>query len=316
MAVELLSRVSLNVLSISNAPICVACSGGSDSVALLRLLCEHNSFRERLHVLHFDHGVRTTTSERDRIFVKKLSEHLGVPFHCKCLRNATKFNEDILRNLRMKFFHDVLQKLSTPFLLTAHQCNDVLEMFLMRLARGSSLEGLTAPQEIHNFRDGAIHLKPLLNVSKSELINYLRTIDQEWREDETNNEAIHVRNRVRLELLPLWKTFEHARNFEASLLLTRALLIDDLVALNWIVDKIFTKAYDKNCLLIDMIDDIPNAILRRVLYRFFNENGIGIGHRNIEMLQHAIARRSKFKLTITASIDCICDDTKLFLKKI
>ncbi|MDR2576488.1 MAG: tRNA lysidine(34) synthetase TilS [Puniceicoccales bacterium] len=308
-----LSPSVISVLRCSSAVICVACSGGSDSVALLRLLCDSDLQRDRLHVLHFDHGVRPTTSKRDRIFVEDLCAQLHVFFHCGYLQNAANCNEAALRHHRMSFFHGMLAELSTPYLLTAHQRDDVLETLLLRLARGSSLEGLVAPRERQCFRGGIIHLKPLLNISKVDLANYLRAIGQEWCKDETNGQLDHTRNRVRLELLPLWKTFEPERNFEASILRTRVLLLEDAEALGTLSEQLLERAQSGRQLALAPLQDAPKAILRRTLHLFFSHHGHVIGREQMEIFLRHVQTQQPCCVAINTSVQCICDGCKIML---
>jgi tRNA(Ile)-lysidine synthetase-like protein len=286
--------------------LCVACSGGSDSVALVHLLCAVPSLRRRLVLLHYDHRAGRETSERDRNFVQSLAARLDLPCEVATRGDGTGkiSNEEGLRALRMHWFRHCMARHGTPYLLTAHQRDDALETLLLRLARGGNLESLTAPREVQHFRDGSIHLRPLLHVPKADLVKFLRDNGWAWCEDETNSLPCHGRNRMRLQLIPLWRTFEAGRSWDRSLLRCRRLLVEDRDALAAWAGRIYARAREKNCLHTAPLLGEPVAIRRRVLHLYLTERRLCAGAAVVEKLLTAIAEKKSLRISLPGGVDC------------
>ncbi|MDR2030237.1 MAG: tRNA lysidine(34) synthetase TilS [Puniceicoccales bacterium] len=304
--VALSPAVLTAVGALPNCPLCVACSGGSDSVALVHLL-HASSLRERLVIVHFDHRAGRKTSARDGEFVKNLAWQLALPCEIatRALEEKIPSGESGLRMLRLKFFRRCMARHGTPFLATAHQRDDALETLLLRLARGGNLEALTAPRTVQRFRDGSIHLRPLLHSSKADLVKFLKVNGWTWCEDETNGMPCHTRNRIRLQLIPLWRTFEPRRNWERSLLRSRKLLEEDQDALASWAEKIYGQSIVGNCLKIFSLRSEPPAIQRRVLHRYFTDRELTVGAATVDALLTAIAENRKLRLTLPRGRNCL-----------
>lgn len=183
----------------------VGVSGGSDSVALLRILCE---LREqegiRLAVLHFNHGLRGADSDGDEKFVAELAAHLGLPFcsgreDVAGVARAKHWNlEDAARRLRYGFFAARVAEGRIDRVAVAHTADDQAETVLARVLRGTGPEGLAAIYPVN----GRV-VRPLLEVRRAELREYLHKLGQPWREDGSNYDRSRLRARLRHEVLPI-----------------------------------------------------------------------------------------------------------------
>ena len=191
----------------------VAVSGGLDSVGLLRLLLE--SRRELgivLSVVHFNHKLRGQESDADEQFVAALARKYRVDFHCDRGDVAAYATEKHLsieaaaRKMRYEYFDCLLRTEGLNRIATAHTLDDQAETVLMRVARGAGTRGLAGiyPQlAVHGSQfSGSSIVRPLLGIRRKELEAYLREVGQEWREDSTNRDLRHARNRVRHGILP------------------------------------------------------------------------------------------------------------------
>jgi tRNA(Ile)-lysidine synthase len=290
------------------SPLCVACSGGSDSTALLHLLHGRENLRPRLVVLHYDHGLRPS-SEGDCAFVQELSRQLKLPFHWERRGGGRPVGEDALRRDRMAFFQKIMAKLPSPYLLTAHHRDDGEETLLLRLGRGAGLDGLTALRPIERFRDGTVHLRPLLKVAKSELISYLTAAGLPWREDGTNGLPLYCRNRVRNELLPLWRTIEGRRNLGSSLARSRELLREDAEALTALAEGLYGQLQEGGALLLPSARATPRALLRRLLYLFFLDHCHVLTGPQADGILKKLGK--KFQLTLGPRLACHSDGAKI-----
>lgn len=179
----------------------VALSGGADSVALLTLLHAKGYDIEALHV---NFHLRGEESNRDEQFVSSLCKRLGIPLHIKHFetreyaRNRGISIEMAARELRYDWFEQMRQQLKAENIAVAHHRDDQTETVLLNLIRGTGIRGLAGMHPV----SGHI-VRPLLNVSRKEIVEYLHGINQDYVTDSTNLERDALRNRIRLDVIPL-----------------------------------------------------------------------------------------------------------------
>ena len=156
-----------------------------------------------LEVLHFDHGLRGEESDGDRRFVEELASRHGLPCHVEranvraAARGANL--EQTARQMRYGFFAAVRERRGLDVVATGHTASDQAETVLMRLLRGAGAESLAGIRPVN---DGWV-VRPLIEVTREQVRQWLRGEGLEWREDSSNSEMAFDRNRVRHELLPL-----------------------------------------------------------------------------------------------------------------
>lgn len=173
----------------------VGVSGGRDSMALLHL-CAEILPRSSLIVAHYNHNLRGKDSLKDRDFVETTARRLGIRFICEEGR-GTKTDEASLRKARIQFFKRVKKLHHAQAILLAHHAEDQLETFLMRLIRGSGMEGLRSMSSYT-----APFFRPLLKVSRTEINEYVKRHKIKFREDKTNREPHYFRNLIRHHIVP------------------------------------------------------------------------------------------------------------------
>ena len=176
-------------------------------MALLRLLDETaKDLGIVLGVVHFHHGIRGAEADTDEQFVRELARslkleiHVGsgdAPAHSKA---NSKSLETAARELRYGFFRELLSAENLDKIATAHTLDDQAETVLMRTIRGAGTKGLGG---VHPRQDEGRIIRPLLDFRRSEIEAYLRELKRPWREDSTNRDTHHARNKIRHELLPL-----------------------------------------------------------------------------------------------------------------
>lgn len=179
-------------------------SGGADSVCLLRMLCE---IREELKLtvicVHIEHGIRGEESRSDMEFVRRLCESLNVPlkiYEEDVPSYASDFSmtlEEAGRHIRYEAFRKEAKSFGADVIAVAHHLNDQAETVLFNLARGSGLRGVSGISA----RRGAI-IRPLLNVSRKQIEEYLQDIGQDYCVDSTNADTSYSRNGIRNIVLP------------------------------------------------------------------------------------------------------------------
>lgn len=185
----------------------VSVSGGPDSVALLSILHElKDEFQWNLEVAHINHKLRGKESDKDLEFVRKLADKNGLQFHSSHV-NTKKFAkdkklslEDAARQIRYNFLEKTTQKIKADKIALGHTQNDQAETVLMRLFRGSGTLGLSGIP----IRRGKF-VRPLLEVSREEVLKYLKQNKLSYRIDKSNLTAQFLRNRIRAKFLPWLK---------------------------------------------------------------------------------------------------------------
>jgi tRNA(Ile)-lysidine synthase len=175
-------------------PLVLAVSGGRDSMALLDVIARH--FRDRVAcVATFDHASgAAATAAAD--LVERSAKALGIPVRRGRMKSAARARREAeWREARWSFLHDAARE-AGAVVATAHTRDDQVETVLMRALRGSAargLSGLYAKSRV---------VRPLLTVSRGEVACYAAALGVEWIEDPSNVSRLHLRNRVRLDLLP------------------------------------------------------------------------------------------------------------------
>ena len=182
----------------------IGLSGGSDSVALTRLLLElspHGGFTIA-GLAHLNHGLRATAS-RDETFCRSFASAVGVVLSVGssdvgALARSQKLSlEDAARRERYAFLARAADDLGADVVAVGHTQDDQAETFLLKLMRGAGLAGLAGVYP----RKGRV-VRPLLDVSRADLRTYLLALGQPWVEDESNDDVANPRNRVRHRVLP------------------------------------------------------------------------------------------------------------------
>jgi tRNA(Ile)-lysidine synthase len=185
------------------ASICVALSGGVDSVALLCAARELASHRGgvRLRALHADHGLQPASHEW-AAFCLELCERLAVPCQVLELALAPRKGESVEAEARSERYAALAAAMHPgEYLLTAHHADDQLETVLLQLFRGAGVAGLAAMPESAALGPGH-HLRPLLQVPRAELAAYAAGLRLPWIEDPMNRESRFDRSYLRHEVLP------------------------------------------------------------------------------------------------------------------
>jgi len=225
----------------------VGVSAGVDSMVLLHLL---NAYREAfdlsLIVAHVNHGLRPGESEKEAELVEKESAGLGLPFEYGKF-NVKEFQklaglspQDAARRIRFHFFYNLLQKHHAQKIALGHHADDQVETILIRLIRGSGLQGLKGMLPI---REGRV-IRPLLEVWRGEIQSFAMERKIPFLLDSSNLKNGYLRNRIRLTLIPLIER-EYQPNFKEVLLRTSNILREEDDYLEKGVEKAFQRIVQK-----------------------------------------------------------------------
>lgn len=216
MLTDFKSHIASHFPSLLKNRVLLACSGGLDSVVLSHL-CYASGID--FAIAHCNFRLRGAESDADETFVQQLARQLGAAYfvaHFDTLGYVNQHKVSVqmaARELRYAWFDGLLEENSFEKVLTAHHLDDNLETFLINLSRGTGIDGLTGiPEETETMA------RPLLKYSRAELLAYAKSNGLQWREDASNADAKYLRNKIRLELVPVLKEIHpnFLQNFQKS----------------------------------------------------------------------------------------------------
>src|SRR5471032_1634351 len=239
----------------------VAVSGGADSVCLLHALLElAPKWDLHLSVLHLNHQLRGEESRQDAEFVRDLAARLGLPFLIREADVAASPDnlEQAARLARLAFFNEVLAAGAVSRVALGHTRSDQAETVLFRFLRGSGTAGLAGIRPVTS--QGIV--RPLIEIERSQVTQFLRERGIPWREDSSNASLQFARNRVRHELLP-----ELAAAWNPAIVQTLAHMADWALAeeawweaeIDRLAAEHFTESPGAVCVRVDALVALPLA---------------------------------------------------------
>ncbi len=231
--------------------ICVAFSGGADSVCLLHYLNRHKeAFQITLSAIHVEHGIRGEDSLRDLAFCRAFCGDRGI-FLEVVQEDVPAFAkgrglgiEEAGRCVRYDAFFSVIQEGKADFVATAHHSGDVAETVLFRLARGTSLSGMRTVTE----RQGII--RPMLGVTRSQIEAYISANGLSYVEDATNADETYTRNYIRHTVMPVFEQI--SKNAQEHLVRFAALAAQDDEYLYSLARKEISSLHGDACVPVDL----------------------------------------------------------------
>ena len=273
----------------------LAVSGGKDSMTMLDLF---NYFKYELKlnlvVCHFNHSLRDD-ADRDEKFVKTQCEKYGLKFYSKkedvlLYSNENKLStEEGARFLRYKFFDEVKKIENLEYIATAHNKNDLAETVIMRILRGTGINGLIGIQS-----ERGDLIRPILNFSRDEIEKYIEENNIPFVEDKTNFEELYLRNKIRLNLFPILKNEYNPRILDAISRLSNIAFDYSTISREYIASKeglLWEFNKEKILVYIEKLK-LQSRSFRNIMYReffeFISKDPDGINYKIIEEIDNLI----------------------------
>ena len=260
--------------------VCVALSGGSDSVALLLILQELcPSLDITLSAIHVQHGLRES-AEKDAEFVRALCNKLSIPLEIRHVDIPARLQiergstEQVARKARYDCFEGIAE--SGALIATAHHLEDSLETVFINMARGCGLTGLCGIPYVR----GRV-IRPLLDVTKQQILQYLSARGQNYCQDETNEDTYYLRNFLRKEIFPRLAARKDV-DFIGNMKKTVGNLQEDEAYLSFLAhDALQRAASEDNGCSVSLISALALPVRRRaltILVRRFADMGLDKVH--------------------------------------
>ncbi|WP_138160119.1 tRNA lysidine(34) synthetase TilS [Peptoniphilus catoniae] len=296
--------------------IIAAVSGGADSIFMLYNLYLYSKEKNfELIVAHVNHGVRKT-AKRDEVFVKNLAEKFNLTYKSVHVnmevygREHKMTDEEAGRFLRYQFFRKLKGDSGKIFL--AHNADDQVETVIQRIIRGSGIEGLLAMSYV----SGDLY-RPMLNIKRKEIEEYLRENDISYVEDETNYLDIYGRNKVRLNLIPyIEENFNPA--FKDAILRLSDLAEKNMNFINSLVNEYLKENRSGDALNIKKLKTMDNYFISEVVRKFLKEELStidGMSMVNIDQIVKAIKGSESTRISLPKNLSLGISYNSLYIEK-
>lgn len=258
-------NINFNKLNITG-PIVVGVSGGADSMALFHYLL--NNYKDKIIVTNINHNVRKESKE-EQIYIKDICNKNNIIFETMTIDNYTENNfENEARKKRYTFYEEILTKYNSKYLLLAHHADDLIETILMKIVRGSNINGYAGIKEISKKKNYFI-VRPLLNYTKEEILEYIKLNNIKYFEDYTNKDTKYTRNRFRINLLPLLK--QEDKNVHKKFIKYSNTLLEYNDYVNYEIETNLHKVYIDNKLDINKFNLLHPFLKKNILYHILND---------------------------------------------
>ena len=245
----------------------IGTSGGPDSMSLLHLLMQlRNKKHFEIVVAHVHHNIRQE-SDAEAEMVKGYCKNNHLIFEYRKLEYE-KFSESLGHKLRYAFFEELIEKYNSKYLFTAHHGDDLIETVLMRIVRGSNLKGYAGFEPVIN-NDNYKTLRPLVYVTKDDIMDYVNKNNVPYVVDESNKNTIYTRNRYRHNILPVLK--QEDSNVHLKFLKYNQTLLEYSNYIDKQVDIIYDDIVNNNIVDISKLSKQDHIITSKLLSRWLNE---------------------------------------------
>lgn len=291
------------MLDINKDRILVGLSGGADSICLCLVL---KKLGYSIGAVHINHCIREE-ADKDMQFAENFCKTNDIEFYKKIV-NVKEFSADNSiseetagRIVRYKTFKEVADKYGYNIIAVAHNKNDVAETMLLNLTRGSGVKGLCSiPQVRENI------VRPLINITRKEIEDYLKEEKQAFVIDKTNNENDYTRNKIRNLIIPILE--EINPSVLDSVERTAKILSNDYEYINSVAEKYVVK--ENECAVINKNDfiNLHSAVKARCIllaYEYVAKSGKDIEYKHIEYISSNISEDTH-KTIINLPHDVIC----------
>lgn len=246
--------------------IVVGVSSGPDSMALLHML--QKNLKKEIICAHINHNVRKESEEEEE-YLKEYCIANKIIFETNKITSYSQNNfENEAREKRYAFYKKVLKKYNTNYLFLAHHGDDLIETVLMKISRGSNIEGYAGIKE-ESIVDNIHIIRPLLYFTKEELVKYNQINNIKYFIDKTNEDVNYKRNKYRKKILPILK--EEDKNIHLKYLKYSKQLQEYDNYIKDVISSIIDKIYIYNCINIDSVKNIHPFLMKNIIYHILSK---------------------------------------------
>ena len=260
----------LNSLLKDNDIVVIGLSGGADSMCLLNII---RTISKKVDIIcaHINHNIREESKDEMK-FIKKYCDDNNLKLETTTFAKKSEtesFNELELREKRYAFFEQVIKKHKAQYLFTAHHGDDLIETILMRISRGSTLKGYTGFQ-IETNKSNYKVIKPLIFMTKEDILDYTKEKDIPYVHDKTNDEDNYTRNRYRHKILPFLKN--ENKNIHLKYLKFSRELLKYYNFVDKIINSEISKRYEKKTHNVKGFNKLDKLIQTKIIEYILDDN--------------------------------------------
>ncbi len=300
--------------------IVIGCSTGPDSMALFDMLLKvREKYELQLICAHVNHNIRKQSMEEEE-FIKNFCKEKNVMVETMLI---DKYGDDNFhneaRNIRYNFFDKLVRKYNANYLMTAHHGDDLIETVLMRITRGSSLQGYSGFHKIVQMENYKI-VRPLIYYKKKELEEYDEKNNVKYYVDDSNSKMKYTRNRYRKYILPFLK--EEEANVHRKFLKFSENLEEASKYIDKERDKALASVVNKknNRIVINKFLGLDEYIQKEILYyvmqEFYQDDLILVNDKHIDLLNYLInSKKANMEVNLPNEILAIKSYNEFYLKK-
>ena len=294
-------------------PVLLAMSGGPDSRCMFELLMSlKDSYRIDLHIAHVDHSLRKESEDEAESLKKEMIKR-NIPFHFKKLNLKNISNiEGIFRLERLKFFNSLFEKNGFQAIFIAHQKEDLAETVLKRVLEGANLYNMGSMQEVSFFENNKV-FRPLLAISKKDILNFLHINNIGYFIDKTNEDTKFLRANMRKNILPLLQ-----QTFKKK-------IIDNLIEIsknsselnNYLKNRLDKKIKEikKNSLALYIdLSDLESLEIKFIVKHIANMEEINVSRDVLENISNAIYNKKANHKVALKDLYFIADRGSFFIE--
>ena len=256
-------KLNLDYINFDNYVV-LGVSSGPDSMCLLDMI---QKLTNKIVVCHINHNVRKESIDEEE-FLKKYCQERNIIFESMTIKEYKENNfENEARKKRYHFYEETLKKYNAKYLFLAHHGDDLIETVLMKIARGSNIEGYAGIKEISNFKEFKI-IRPLLQYTKDQILEYNNTKNIPYFIDNSNTDTQYTRNRYRKNILPLLK--QEDKDIHQKFLRYSKTLEEYDNYIKELTNSNIKNIYKNNTISIEEFKKLDNFMQKNTLYNILN----------------------------------------------
>ncbi len=279
----------------------IAFSGGFDSMALADILINlAEEYGFKVILAHLNHNWRGNKSKREEVNCANFAKEHNVTFYTETLPKDLPHTETIAREERYSFLERTAKKFKAKGIFTAHTKSDNIETVLQRIIKGTGISGLQGIKEVRELENTYVY-RPLLNVSRAEILNYCKEKNLNPNNDNSNKDIAYFRNKIRARLIPeLKKSYDE--NVENAI----ARLIENAKDAEKIIDEFsrreLIKVYDEEKILTKEFKKLSLPMKKRLIKELLEKNNFDYDQKRVGDILNFLEKTSESKAGKTFSL--------------
>ena len=304
-----------NIKDLNKKTLAVAYSGGIDSQTALNIIYKlKKELGFNLIIIHLNYNLRGEESKEDELFARNIAKKYNLNIYIKEIKEGSYNKKNIqneARKDRYKFFEELYNKNIFDYLIIAHNKDDFVETIIYRMIKGAGADIYNCLKKKNNYL-----LRPMLDFYRTDIENYAKENNLEYREDSSNKKNKYARNKIRNLIIPMLETInkkskDNIIKFSKRIYFENAFLRKKI---NNIYKKILI---DKNSINIEKIKNLNKIFLNRIIIKFLSESGeIEINEKRISEIIKIIKSKKSNLILRLDNFNLIKEYNKLIIEKI